>query len=769
MTVTLLLMSFGCTENKPVVLTEDSVEDGPVDLDGDGYLSDEDCDDNNSTIYPNSAELCDGIDNNCNGEVDEGVLQTYFVDSDGDGFGTPSLSSESCEQQTGTVPNDRDCDDDNPAVFPAAEEICDSIDNNCNDEIDEGVTTTQFLDADNDGFGNPMQFTEVCTIETGYVSNDSDCDDDNPVIHPNADELCDGLDNNCDDAIDDETSVDREVFYKDADNDGFGDPAEGEYFCTAPTDYVDNNADCDDIDSSVHPDALEVCDGIDNDCDQLWDELDPDIFGATLYHQDNDGDGFGDPNTPMLLCFESAGWVLNTDDCNDGDALAYTNASEVCDGVDNDCDGDIDDQDDTVDPNSQQQFFLDVDQDGFGDPNNPIVQCAQGLYSDNNLDCDDTNPTLNPTTEWFVDSDGDGFGDGNYSLQVCSHPIGYTDNNLDCDDGDSTLHPNTEWFIDNDGDGFGDHGQSIPTLTQCTPTTGLANNPLDCDDTDVLVHPNASIGCEDTDNNCDGLIDNDADGDGLSDVSCGGSDCNDTDPAIATENGSVEECSTLDCDALFQQNSTLPDGVYWIDPDGNGSFEAYCLYDPIAQVGWTLVMRAIDDNIAYNSTLWTTTSLANETDWSFTQAGHSKYESFNRVPFTEIRTASPEDFYDGFTETFAIGHASSLDLFSDTGFSRPIGSDGITYFLSLITDGFYSPWGCTQYRSYGFNQQDYLGTGFINGGSYCDWNGGARWGLRYNASHSNTGNHQGVGWGDYTTLAGYGYTFQSIRQLMWVR
>jgi hypothetical protein len=93
-------------------------------------------------------------------------------------------------------------------------------------------------------------------------------------------------------------------------------------------------------------------------------------------------------------------------------------------------------------------------------------------------------------------------------------------------------------------------------------------------------------------------------------------------------------------------------------------------------------------------------------------------------------------------------------------------SQNEAYFLGLISSSYYAPWNCTTYRDYGINQQAYLGTGFINAGGYCDWNGGARWGVRYNANHNNTGNHQGIGWGNYTTI---GYAPQAISQLMWIR
>jgi hypothetical protein len=762
-----LLSVLGCRTEKAPTTVDDTIESEATvaDLDGDGYVNDEDCDDNNASIHPGEPEVCDGIDNNCDGQIDEEVLLTFYADNDGDGFGDSTQPTLACQQQPNTVPNDRDCNDGNAQVFPSAEEICDEVDNDCNGEIDEGVTIAIYADDDGDGFGDTTHSLQVCEIETGYVTDNTDCDDSNIMIQPNADEICDGVDNNCDGQIDDSSAIDQNYYYKDADNDGFGDPLQGAYFCSPPSDYVTNDLDCDDIDSAIHPNALEICDGADNDCDQLWDELDPDVQDALTLYQDSDNDGFGNPNVSSAQCALTTGWSNNDQDCDDNEILAYTGATEVCDGVDNDCNGLTDDDDPQIDATSQQPFYVDSDGDGFGDPTLLILQCTQGIYSNNSLDCNDQDASLNPNTIWYVDTDGDGFGDPNVSLQICTQPVGYTDNDTDCNDQDGNQNPNTEWYPDVDGDGFGDAG-STTSVIQCQPTLGLINNQLDCDDQDALISPNAAIGCDDLDQNCDGLIDNDADGDGWSDVACGGSDCNDANPTVFDASGTVEECAVLDCDDLFSQDPTLADGIYWIDPDGNGAFEAYCLYDGNTQSGWTMVMRTIASDIPYNSNLWTSTTLHDESNWSTTQTGYSKYEAFNRVPFTEIRTAQPTDFNNGHTETFNIGYGSALELFSGGGVSLSYTSTIETYFLNLITDGFYSPYGCAQHRAYGFNQQAYLGTGFISSGSYCDWNGGARWGFRYNASHSGTGNHQGVGWGNYTTI---GYGPQPITQMMWVR
>ena len=107
------------------------------DLDGDGYgLLEGDCDDSDPNINPDAEEICDFIDNNCNGLIDEGAEKIWFLDEDGDGFGTFEDPIYRCEALPGYTDNDLDCDDTDPNIIPEAEEICDERVINCNEEID---------------------------------------------------------------------------------------------------------------------------------------------------------------------------------------------------------------------------------------------------------------------------------------------------------------------------------------------------------------------------------------------------------------------------------------------------------------------------------------------------------------------------------------------------------------------------------------------------------------------------------------------------------
>src|SRR6056297_1674208 len=162
----------------------------------DGFCSDVDCDDNDPAINPNAQEICDGVDNNCDGQVDEGVLNVYYADADGDGFGDASVPTEACSPPDGFVADNTDCDDTQASVYLGAPELCDGLDNNCDGQVDEGVLNVYYADTDGDGFGDASVSTEACSRPDGFVEDNTDCDDTQASVYLGAPELCDGLDNN---------------------------------------------------------------------------------------------------------------------------------------------------------------------------------------------------------------------------------------------------------------------------------------------------------------------------------------------------------------------------------------------------------------------------------------------------------------------------------------------------------------------------------------------------------------------------------------------
>ena len=127
----------------------------------------------------------------------------YYADKDEDGFGDKWYVVYADIVPEGFVSNKDDCNNGDPAINPDAIEVCDGIDNNCDGNVDEGVLTTYYADADEDGFGDSQNTTEACTLPIGYVENNTDCDDTNPNVYPGAKEICpNGLDDNCDGQID---------------------------------------------------------------------------------------------------------------------------------------------------------------------------------------------------------------------------------------------------------------------------------------------------------------------------------------------------------------------------------------------------------------------------------------------------------------------------------------------------------------------------------------------------------------------------------------
>ena len=186
-----------------------------VDDDGDGYAADIDCDDTDSAIHPDAPEVCDEVDNNCDGLVDDAdptvdlaTASSWLADVDGDGFGDDANRVDACAAPAGHVATGGDCDDSNAAIHPDATEVCDlfGVDEDCNgvaDDEDSGVDVASqiryYADADGDGYGSDAdRGVLACEPSAGFTADNSDCDDDNGDINPAAAEVCDGVDNDCD-------------------------------------------------------------------------------------------------------------------------------------------------------------------------------------------------------------------------------------------------------------------------------------------------------------------------------------------------------------------------------------------------------------------------------------------------------------------------------------------------------------------------------------------------------------------------------------------
>lgn len=298
-----------------------------------------------------------------------GLSGCMLTDPDGDGKVGPAdcdpTSKLPCEEEAAPDPRDTGT-------------VCD---------------TEWFADEDGDGYGDGVSTRSCDSPGDGFVLADGDCDDADAAISPNAAEICNDADDNCDGIVDDD-AVNKTEWSVDADNDEFGDPTTVIVQCGQPApEYVPNlvATDCDDAEARTHPGASEFCDGVDNDCDGI---VDPDAsVDALTWIVDGDADGYGDAalSASEKSCAQPDGYVGNAGDCDDGAPAVNPAAGEVDDnGIDDDCDGLADEGADC---------YRDQDGDGYGDPTKGRFadsgECAEG-YVMNSGDCDDSNYTVNP-------------------------------------------------------------------------------------------------------------------------------------------------------------------------------------------------------------------------------------------------------------------------------------------------------------------------------------------------------------------------------------
>ncbi len=271
--------------------TDDDCDGNDGDFDSDGYYLESysfrvppgfepgDCDDDNSGANPGLPEDCStGFDDDCDDDSNDrdavGCID-FYLDSDGDSFGVgePGCFCHPAGLYRARSTSLQDCDDADEAIFPGADEYCDEVDNDCDTEIDEPDAldaVTWYQDLDLDGYGWSGTFTVGCHQPPGFVNDYGDCDDTLSSVHPGAVEYCDGLDNDCNE-LEDDFAVDAATWYADLDGDGYGDPDDSWDSCSQPTGYTALGGDCDDSDGNSHPGARELCDGTDQDCDEVPD------------------------------------------------------------------------------------------------------------------------------------------------------------------------------------------------------------------------------------------------------------------------------------------------------------------------------------------------------------------------------------------------------------------------------------------------------------------------------------------------------------------
>ena len=617
---------------------------------GAAYVSDAtDCDDARGDVYPGAAEACDDADNDCDGEVDEGVATTWYADADADGYGDLLTATTTCDDPgPGFVTDATDCDDTLASVFPEHPELCDEVDNDCNGQVDDGVTTTYFVDRDGDSYGGddaPTQ--EACSAPTGYAVFSGDCDDGDASYHPGASELCsgkedyncdgsvgyadadldgwaacedcddadadvspdgvevcNGFDDDCDGLTDgDDPDADLStggVWYADADGDGYGDAASaGVEACLSPAGHMMDATDCDDTDAAISPSAVEVCNGFDDDCDGLTDGDDPDADLSTgaVWYADADGDGYGDGTAGVASCLSPAGHVLDATDCDDTDAAISPSAVEVCNGFDDDCDGLTDDDDAGLDASSGSAWYADADGDGYGDASKYASACdAPSGYGSDATDCDDSNAAVNP-----------------YATEVCDGIDNDCNGAIDDDDAGVDLSTAAIWYVDADGDGF---GSASLYATSCDAPSGYGSDATDCDDSNAAVNPGAAEACANAiDEDCDGLY---SEGCASTFVSCGGSYAMDVGNSFSCDLGATVPVDTMYISVGCNDGET---GSYTVTFD-DGSSESVT-----GSCGST---HAITQRLTRTMTLYMSSGGGGDSHISFTCCGSSGWGMYYR-------------------------------------------------------------------------------------------------------------------------------------------
>jgi hypothetical protein len=262
------------------------------------------------------------------------------------------------------------------------------------------------------------------------------------------------------------------TYYADSDSDNFGNLNAPLASCSAPAGYVLNSNDCDDTNANINPNATEICNTSDDDCDGLVNEG----ISFITYYADNDADGFGNPNASLSACSPPVGYVTNNSDCNDANAIIKPGAVELCNLVDDNCNGQVNEG--LVFAN----YYIDTDLDGYG-AGAAINSCTPvfGNYVTNNSDCNNNNANIRPN-----------------AVEICNS---IDDNcNTFIDDGLTFVN----YYIDTDGDGF---GAGIATNSCINLGAGYATNNTDCNNTNSAISPDASELCNSIDDNCNNSID----------------------------------------------------------------------------------------------------------------------------------------------------------------------------------------------------------------------------------------------------------------------
>jgi alpha-tubulin suppressor-like RCC1 family protein len=412
-----------------------------IDADLDGKKPIEgDCHDDNFGVYPGSTEQCalgaEGtpLDEDCDGGIDEpdanGCI-VYHLDADLDSYAPDDSAETAClcgpngvtgfQIAADAVTSFGDCNDDDSAVNPGAYEVCDGVDNNCNGATDEGFEHVVGDPCDGEDDDECATGTWTCTGDAFGV----ECVNEDKEFE----ESCEGFeDEDCDGDVDEANAYGCSDYYLDGDADGDGDAVEVQVQCLCGPDeeskYTATEAeDCDDDNPDISSGKQEICgDEVDSNCDGDVDAQD--AVGCVDYRPDVDNDGYGDQaSDPTCLCAPDAVQKLTAEtggDCDDDDQAIKPGADELCDGVDNDCDGKTDSDDPDLGSSYDENAYCDNMNGVCDDAKKPLSACVEGAWLEDVCGYDEYVAT--PSNEYYPYEPGEelscDFADNNCNGQV---------------------------------------------------------------------------------------------------------------------------------------------------------------------------------------------------------------------------------------------------------------------------------------------------------------------------------------------------------------